>query len=72
MSYNQLPLYLKLGHGYPNIEEIHHIEFTKDYDMFGFTIIGRTKSNTTIKVSRIIKGKAADRDGRLKVRDIYL
>ena len=71
MSYNQLPLYLKLGRGYPNIEEIHHIEFTKDHDKFGFITRGGIESSTTIKVTYIIKGGAADR-GRLKVRDIYL
>ena len=71
MSYNQLPLYLKLGHGYPNIEEIHHIEFTKDYDMFGFTIDGGAEFNITIRVTDIVKGGATDRAG-LKVRDIYL
>ena len=71
MSYNQLPLYLKLGCGYPNIEEIHHIEFTKDHDKFGFITRGGIESSTTIKITDIIKGGAADR-GRLKVRDIYL
>ena len=71
ISYNKLPLYPKLGRGYPNIEEIHHIEFTKDHDKFGFSIIGGAKSNTTIKVTDIIKGGAADRAG-LRVRDIYL
>ena len=73
MSYNRLPLYPELGRGYPNIEEIHHIEFTKDHhDMFGFTTRGGIESSTTIRVTYIIKGGAADRDGRLRVRDIYL
>ena len=40
--------------------------------MFRFTITGGTESNTTIKVTDIIKGGAADKDGRLRVRDIYL
>ena len=69
MSYNQLPLYP--GRGYLNIEEIHHIEFTKDHDMFGLDITGGAEDNTTIKVTRITKGGAADKDGRLRVRDIY-
>ena len=72
MSYNQLPLYPKLGRGYPNIEEIHHIEFTKDHDMFGFTITGGAEDNIAMQVSRILKDGAADEDGQLKVRDIYL
>ena len=70
--YNQLPLYPKLGCGYPNIEEIHHIEFTKDHNKFGLDITGGAENNTTIKVTRITKDGAADRDGRLRVRDIYL
>ena len=40
--------------------------------MFGFTIIGGAEDNTAVQVSRIIKGGAADKDGRLRVRDIYL
>ena len=40
--------------------------------MFGFYIIGGAEDNTTIKVTRITKDGAADRDGRLRVRDIYL
>ena len=71
ISYNQLSLYPELGRGYSNIEEIHHIEFSKDYDKFRFSIIGGTKSKTTIKVTDIIKGGAADRAG-LRVRGIYL
>ena len=72
ISYNQLPLYPKLGRSYPNIEEIHHIEFTKDHNIFGFTIIGGAESKITVQVSRITKGGAADKDGRLRVRDMYL
>ena len=72
MSYNQLPLYPKLGRGYPNIEETHHIEFTKDHDMFGFTNRRGRKYDTTIQVTDIIKGGAADKDGRLRVRDFSL
>ena len=71
ISYNQL-LYPELGRGYHNIEEIHHIEFTKDHGMFGFSIRGGAKSNTTLQVSRIAKDGAAEKDGRLRVSDIYL
>ena len=70
--YNQLPLYLELGRGYLKAKKIHHIEFTKDHDMFGFTIIGGAESNTAIQVTKIAKNGAADKDGRLRVRDIYL
>ena len=40
--------------------------------MFGFYIYGGTEYNTTIQVTYIIKGGTADKDGRLKVRDLYL
>ena len=71
ISYNQLPLYPKLGCGYPNIEEIHHIEFTKDHNTFGFAICRGAGYNITLQVIDIAKGGAADRAG-LRVRDIYL
>ena len=72
ISYNQLPLCPELGRGHPNIEEIHHIEFFKNSNVFGFFIRGRAKYNTTIRVSKITKDGAADKDGQLRVRDIYL
>ena len=40
--------------------------------MFGFSIRGGAKSNTTLQVSRIAKDGAAEKDGRLRVSDIYL
>ena len=40
--------------------------------MFGFSIRGRAKYNTAIEVSRIVNDGAADKDGRLRVSDIYL
>ena len=40
--------------------------------MFGFTISGGAESNTAIQITDIIKNGAADKDGRLRVRDIYL
>ena len=39
--------------------------------MFGFEIVGGT-DNTAIQVTRIVKDGAADKHGRLRVRDIYL
>ena len=71
-SYNQLPLYPELGRGYHNTKEIHQIEFTKDHGMFGFFIHGGAEYDTDIQVMRIIKGGVSDKDGRLRVRDIYL
>ena len=40
--------------------------------MFGFEIVGGAEDNTAMRVSRIIKDGAADKDGRLRVSDIYL
>ena len=72
ISGDQLSHYFGLGHGYPNVDEIHHINFSKCHDMFGFNAHGGAKSNSTFRVTSIIKDGAADKDGRLRVRNIYL
>ena len=40
--------------------------------MFGFNACGGTESNSTLRVTRIVKNGAADKDGQLRVRSIYL
>ena len=72
LSYNQFPLYPELESGYPKGEEIHHLHFTKDHNVFGFFIHGGPEYNSTIRVTKITKDGAADKDGQLRVRDIYL
>lgn len=49
-------------------EEIHHIDFLRDQNGFGFSIRGGAEYNSHLFVLRIADGGAADRDGRLRVR----
>ena len=49
------------------MEEIHHIEFIKNYDMIVFDIHGGAESNTAIEVTSVVKNGPADRAG-LRVR----
>ena len=51
-------------------KEIRQIEIRRiEGEMFGFHIAGGAKYNSSILVVRIVGGMAADRDGRLRVRN---
>lgn len=50
-------------------EEIHHIEIQRSGGGFGFSIRGGAEYNSPLCVLRIADGGAAERDGRLRVRN---
>jgi endothelial cell adhesion protein len=50
-------------------EEIHHIEIQRSGGGFGFSIRGGAEYNSQLCVLRIADGGAAERDGRLRVRE---
>ena len=51
-------------------EEIHHIEIKRDNSGFGFSIRGGAEYGTPLYVLRIAPNGAAEKDGRLRVRDV--
>ena len=48
-------------------EEIHHIEFQRDENGFGFSIRGGAEYNSHLFVLRIAENGAADKSQNLKV-----
>ena len=50
-------------------EEIHHIEIKRDNTGFGFSIRGGSEYGTPLYVLRIAPNGAAEKDGRLRVRE---
>lgn len=48
-------------------EEIHHIDFHRDENGFGFSIRGGAEYNSHLFVLRLADNGAADKDGNLKV-----
>lgn len=53
-------------------EEIHHIEIKRDNSGFGFSIRGGAEYGTPLYVLRIAPNGAAEKDGRLRVRNLYI
>ena len=52
-------------------EEIHHIEIKRDNSGFGFSIRGGAEYGTPLYVLRIAPNGAAEKDGRLRVKNVY-
>ena len=66
MCYNVITLLLVF---FSDDEEIHHIEIQRSWGGFGFSIRGGAEYNSQLCVLRIADGGAAERDGRLRVRE---
>ena len=62
-------LYYLLLVSFSDDEEIHHIEIQRSGGGFGFSIRGGAEYNSQLCVLRIADGGAAERDGRLRVRE---
>ena len=54
---------------YSDEEEFHSIEINKSGGGFGFSIRGGAEYNSPLCVLRIADGGAAEKDGRLRVRE---